>query len=79
MQQYIVIGKPLFLSSGILELTEKQYQARTYCLEPAKKKGQYKIVKEACFKIGEKIGLDKKVNKAMALNLELVEPLRATP
>ncbi len=69
MNLYIVVEKPLFLSNGIVELTNQQYQARKLFLKSLKKKGQYEVIGSICFKVGEKIGYDGKVDKVIHCNL----------
>lgn len=59
MEKYRVIGQPLILKGGIVGLTEEQAACRGYCLDPVKKKkGLYEVTGEACFKIGEIIGIE---------------------
>ena len=73
MEKYTVIGKPLYLYTGVLELTEKQYDRRARALKPLKKGGHYEItVPPVCFKMGEIIGCQE-VNKGMRQYLEPVE------
>lgn len=73
MKKYTVIGKPLYLYTGVLELTEKQYDRRARALKPLKKGGHYEItVPPVCFKVGEVIGCQE-VDKGMRQYLEPVE------
>ena len=73
MKKYTVIGKPLYLYTGVLELTEKQYDRRARALKPLKKGGHYKIMAPpVCFKVGEVIGCQE-VDKGMRQYLEPVE------
>ena len=76
MKKYIVIERPFFLSDGILELTKGQYQSRKQCLEPLKK-GLYRVAGAVCFKVGEKIGFDGKISKAVQFNLVSPEEYKA--
>jgi hypothetical protein len=70
MEKYIVVEKPLFLYSGIVGLTKKQFERRKTALKPIKKKkGQYEILSEVCFKVGEEIGFNGPVIKAVRTNL----------
>jgi len=65
MKRYTVCKRPLFLKAGNLELTELQARRRVKDLFPCTKKGEYKIVGEVCFKVGEKIGIDTKTARGV--------------
>lgn len=61
MKEIIVMGSPLFLSHGILRLTDAQHRVRAHCVKPYLRNGKpveglYEIVSETCFKVGETIG-----------------------
>jgi len=72
MEKYRVIGRPLILKGGIVGLTKEQAGSRGYCLEPKnKRKGLYEVTGEACFKIGEVLGIE---DPDSLLKVGLVEP-----
>lgn len=72
MEKFRVIGQPLILKGGIVGLTKEQAGCRGYCLEPKnKKKGLYEVTGEACFKIGEILGIE---DPGSLLKVGLIEP-----
>lgn len=73
MRRYVVVEKPLYLTAGILELTDEQAFSRRSCLKPLKKKGQYSVAGTICFKMGEKIGYHGDVSKMIAPGLLAIE------
>ena len=64
------------LSSGKLELTEKQAKQRMQNLEKTNQDGVFNIVKPVDFKRGEVIGYDGAFPKAMAEIMEKEEPIK---
>jgi len=68
MKKFTVTETPLFLHSGIVGLTKKQFEDRKSALMPFKK-GQYEIVSEVCFKVGEEIGFSEPIVKTLRSNL----------
>lgn len=61
MKEINVMGSPLVLKGGIVQLTDKQAAARRQCLKPyydaegKKIEGCYEVIAETAFKVGEKI------------------------
>ena len=76
MDKYIVTGMFARLSSGKLELTEKQAKQRMQNLEKTNQDGVFNIVKPVDFKRGEVIGYDGAFPKAMAEIMEKEEPIK---
>ena len=64
MEQYRVIKKPLFLKEGIVALTDDQAAPRKHLVKNVKK-DIYEIEREACFKVGETIGIDERYAKPL--------------
>lgn len=76
MDKYIVTGMFARLSSGKLELTEKQAKLRSQNLERTDQDSVFNIVRPVDFKRGEVIGYDGAFPKAMAEVMEKEEPIK---
>lgn len=64
MRRYLITEAPVFLKSGMLELTDKQAARRKHALELIEN-NIYLIKSEVCFKVGEEIGFDGELSKAL--------------
>ena len=75
MKRYTIINQAITLYSGILDHTPKQAASRSSSLNDLGE-GLYEIAGSVQFKVGEQIGYDGEVTKAMQEKLEcLKEPL----
>lgn len=74
MKKFRVVNKPLFLQSGIVELTQEQYEARRNMLRPLGG-GLYDIVAEVCFKTGEEIGYSAEIPVEVRVVPAALEPM----
>jgi len=65
MIKYEIIGKAIELTGGILHLTPEQAKSRLHALKPLND-GLFEILKTVTFKVGEKIGFNGDIPKALA-------------
>lgn len=72
MKTYKVIGACASFMSGVLRLTEEQYQARRHALNPV---GGvlYQVVQPTGFKQGEILGYEGEVNKTLLQDITPIE------
>lgn len=69
MNLYRVISKPIRLHAGKLKLNENQLAPRKHLLSP-EAGDVFEIISPVEFKVGELIGYDGEVNKALLQGLE---------
>jgi len=68
--KYIVTGKSVSITGGVLTLSEAQAADRAHCLKKLSGKNQYEILETVIFKNGEKFGFDGKLPKSIGVDLE---------
>lgn len=78
MNKYIITGRSVRITSGMLELTAEQAKARAHHLE-ALQDGRFQIVTTVEFKRGEVIGFEGDLPKALAALMEPEQPVVKQP
>lgn len=72
MKTYKVIGAYASFMSGVLRLTEEQYEARRHALHPVGG-DLYQVVQPTGFKQGEILGYEGEVNKTLLQDITPIE------
>ena len=78
MNKYLITGRAARITSGILELTAAQANARAHHLELLQD-GRFKIITTVEFKQGEVIGYEGDLPKALAALMEPEQPVVKQP